>query len=751
MVQWKGVLWASASISAGGAPKDSKTKQLTKVSSSLASAVLAISLTGAADISRLTPAKWEWAFTPKMTLELNGQKRKARSITVDELETLLPSAKRYELIEIAKRTLYPELIFSTNIEPKSPVSASIFESIVGVFKSTPTIGELRTLRIQELSSEHLIQLLALTAHTSSPQANFAPLFAVGIHGEPLINTDIYQDQRVITVLPDIQRTGTQPILTLSDLVPPEIHAVEYRGQIYLRKWASPQAKEHLMALYNQYIAWAITPEALVIWLQAIERDTFVGVSNSPLAGQTLELTHAMTLRYITESSFNRALRDSGDGVSLLSSIETQAAQSNYRYFSRKYTSEIEQVSKKYVAHTPQDTELLLTLISRVNSDFSSSIEWGFARMNSALYNQARSELGLKDTAKTVADELAVVWHIYHTQIAENTDISAVATQAKNLNDTATYTSKNLDIVRQVRGIFFVLKTFTSTPTLPTEVQKKEYQQIIETRLGMRLDLDDPRVYSAYLNGAYLSKLQEVGIIPADGSLEPGDLLTMDDFVEYVNDLAGYLGIDGIELPRSATSPANTYKNMQSTITSLSSYFWYQARGNVTLCMVNVRNGLSRLIGVNILGRWDMVDIFRDGVETYVRTIRSDFEKAGAVSKYIGYDPLFGKTHFQAPEWANIGMLFTDTTRGWRWGHVSAIILAPNGEWFVKDDYYKWPLGAFKTVADYWSDKNPWIWKKYDLAKNPQKMQWALFFKGDISKIAFPRMAPLTNDSKIASK
>lgn len=38
--------------------------------------------------------------------------------------------------------------------------------------------------------------------------------------------------------------------------------------------------------------------------------------------------------------------------------------------------------------------------------------------------------------------------------------------------------------------------------------------------------------------------------------------------------------------------------------------------------------------------------------------------------------------------------------------MSAIIRGPNGTWFVKDDYYKGPLGAFKTVGEYWSDKNP---------------------------------------------
>ena len=139
-------------------------------------------------------------------------------------------------------------------------------------------------------------------------------------------------------------------------------------------------------------------------------------------------------------------------------------------------------------------------------------------------------------------------------------------------------------------------------------------------------MNDPAIHDAYLNGAYLTKLQESGIIPTGASLEPGDLLTMDDFVGYVNDLAGYLGIDELELPKSLATVNSKNKGMQGAITSLSNYFWYQARGSVTLCMVNVRNGLTRLTGVNILGRGDMVDIFRDGVHGYAETVRSDFER-----------------------------------------------------------------------------------------------------------------------------
>ena len=82
----------------------------------------------------------------------------------------------------------------------------------------------------------------------------------------------------------------------------------------------------------------------------------------------------MTLRFITQSTFDRAERASGDGVSVFDAVELLVTQSNYQYFSRKYAQEIKNISSKYSIHTAEDTRLLLTLIGRVNPDFSSAID-----------------------------------------------------------------------------------------------------------------------------------------------------------------------------------------------------------------------------------------------------------------------------------------------------------------------------------------------------------------------------------------
>ena len=142
----------------------------------------------------------------KITTELAGQKRRARYINVDELEILLPAAKRYQLVEEAKKTLYPELIFSTDIIPKNTLKKSILDRILQIIQGTSALYSGRHLTLRELSKEHVIQLIfTATTNASTVSANFAPFFAVGIHGESLISNEIYQDQRVVTVLPDVER------------------------------------------------------------------------------------------------------------------------------------------------------------------------------------------------------------------------------------------------------------------------------------------------------------------------------------------------------------------------------------------------------------------------------------------------------------------------------------------------------------------------------------------------------------------
>ena len=93
---------------------------------------------------------------------------------------------------------------------------------------------------------------------------------------------------------------------------------------------------------------------------------------------------------------------------------------------------------------------------------------------------------------------------------------------------------------------------------------------------------------------------------------------------------------------------------------LSSYFWAETRGGITLCMVNVRRGLSRLTGVKIRGVGDMTDIFVMGISEYAKEVEQMFNTEGQGSQYIGYDANFGKTHFTPLAGANMGMLFTDT-------------------------------------------------------------------------------------------
>ena len=93
-------------------------KRVVSLTSGVAALVLAVSFSGIGEKPQLTSASAQTGPMSKMTSELSGQNRRARMITANELETLLPSARRYELVEEAKRVLYPGLDFSTDIEPK---------------------------------------------------------------------------------------------------------------------------------------------------------------------------------------------------------------------------------------------------------------------------------------------------------------------------------------------------------------------------------------------------------------------------------------------------------------------------------------------------------------------------------------------------------------------------------------------------------------------------------------------------------
>jgi Glu-tRNA(Gln) amidotransferase subunit E-like FAD-binding protein len=149
------------------------------------------------------------------------------------------------------------------------------DRILNIFRETIRASPFHKLKIQDLSQDHIIKLIKLTAENPISRANFAPLFVVGIHGEALTSQEIYQDQRVVTVIPDIERETVHKILTLSDIVPLDIYAVEHRGQIYVRKVASSTSHSEFKDKLSQYENGVLSLEALSQDLQTIERDSFI--------------------------------------------------------------------------------------------------------------------------------------------------------------------------------------------------------------------------------------------------------------------------------------------------------------------------------------------------------------------------------------------------------------------------------------------------------------------------------------------
>jgi Glu-tRNA(Gln) amidotransferase subunit E-like FAD-binding protein len=149
------------------------------------------------------------------------------------------------------------------------------DRILNIFHETILANPLYKLKIQDLTQDHIIRLIKLTAENPISRANFAPLFVVGIHGEALTSQEIYQDQRVVTVIPDIERETVHKILTLSDIVPLDIYAVEHRGQIYVRKVASNTSHSEFKDKLSQYENGVLSLEALSQDLQTIERDSFI--------------------------------------------------------------------------------------------------------------------------------------------------------------------------------------------------------------------------------------------------------------------------------------------------------------------------------------------------------------------------------------------------------------------------------------------------------------------------------------------
>ena len=161
-------------------------------------------------------------------------------------------------------------------------------------------------------------------------------------------------------------------------------------------------------------------------------------------------------------------------------------------------------------------------------------------MYTNLYESTRATLKLPSPSGNIAEELEIVWSFYHQQILSNESISEIARNAAKVNAQAEYTDKNLDIERQVRGLFFNLISFVEKPSsIPTELIPK-FTEIVRDRLDREPEVKE--VENAYLNFAYLKKLQELGIIPSDMLISETDMISVGDFTDMMNDLAEYLGI-----------------------------------------------------------------------------------------------------------------------------------------------------------------------------------------------------------------
>ncbi len=652
-------------------------------------------------------------------------KNTAGKIAESEYHELFPWSIRADLIEKTREVLYGGLVF----EGKDPKNPNIVQN----------------LWISELSAEHLATLLTYSStSTEGISAEkkqfgaFSLLFLVGAMGEALTNPDIYMDQKVIVTLPNSEiQSHSQGentwILSMDDIIPPSIGHIEYQGKIYIRKPISEEWSVRYRQFLDTYQSWRMTMSTFLKELHGMPRDQFFNAE-----GEILKIQDGMVLRLISESTYEKA-ENENDNVVLW--IEELVRENNYLIFERKYNREIQAVSKKFPSHTTSDTKMLLRLVGRVNPDFSPMATGGLARMSEIPFNLALKAINHPIQRWKIEDELEILWNFYHTQIEANPEITAVAMEANRLNNQAKLTDKTLDIERQVRGLFFVLKTFLAEPPPPSVEDQELFRAIVREKLDGK-EPTDKDIQGTYLNYAYLLQLQKQGIIPDDVAIERTDLVSMSDFVDSVNDLTNYLGIGNLK--KLSTSLLRSWWSLgiESTIRSLSKYFWYQTHysGNrlITLCMVNVRNWLSRLTGVKINGVGDMVEIHRRGIDVYAKEVERMFEEAKAKEKFMGYFPEFGKSNFDAPTGANLGMLFTDTRSkdGKRGGHVSALILSPDGQWLVKDDYHKWQLGPLKTVQDFYSEKTPSIWKKHDIPKNPDKLKGAIFFHGDTSKIAF---------------
>ena len=153
------------------------------------------------------------------------------------------------------------------------------------------------------------------------------------------------------------------VFRLNDAIPLDINAIEYNGRVYLRKSATKNAVEAYKNLNDEYNAGIGGSKDFLERRNQIPLDFFHS------GEKVLHPRDGMLLRLISDDTLARIDASAND---VSAKIDELVRVKNYLSFERKYAKEIQTVSKKFPAHTLQDTTLLLRLIGRVNPDFSAS-------------------------------------------------------------------------------------------------------------------------------------------------------------------------------------------------------------------------------------------------------------------------------------------------------------------------------------------------------------------------------------------
>ena len=126
-----------------------------------------------------------------------------------------------------------------SIEERQGIIEHVLTTLFSEIKFTDESadGKKTPLLFKQITPEHVASLLTLP--DVSP-GTFAPLFLVDQGKEGLLKPEIYQNQTVIVTLPSALQGKYASLLSLEDIVPRDIPAIEYRGRIYVRRIASDQ-------------------------------------------------------------------------------------------------------------------------------------------------------------------------------------------------------------------------------------------------------------------------------------------------------------------------------------------------------------------------------------------------------------------------------------------------------------------------------------------------------------------------------